>query len=77
MRYTEVTSSRATSTDFNVNGGSATSASIDGLQRYTRYSFEVAAIGAGKMGVFSGPVTANTSKQLYRRIICRIVISMP
>ena len=62
VHYTEVTSSRATLTDINVAGGSVTSVTINGLQGSTRYSIEVAAVGAGETGVFSSPVTIDTGK---------------
>ena len=62
MHYSEVTSSRATSFHSFVAGGSATSATIGGLQRSSRYSVEVAAIGAGELGVFSDPVTTDASE---------------
>ena len=65
VRYTEVTSSRTTSADTNVTGGSSTSITINGLQGSTRYSIEVAAVGAGETGVFSSPITANASKSKY------------
>ena len=61
VRYSEVTSSRATSVDIFVAGGSATSAIISGLQGSTHYSIDVAAVGAGE-GVFSDPVTADASE---------------
>ena len=62
VRYTEVTSSRTTSADINVTGESASSITINGLQGSTHYSIEVAAVGAGEMGVFSSPVNTNASK---------------
>ena len=65
VRYTEVTSSRTTSADTNVTGGSSTSITINGLQGSTHYSIEVAAVGAGETGVFSSPITANASKSKY------------
>ena len=62
VHYSEVTSSRATSFHSFVAGGSATSATIGGLQGSSRYSVEVAAIGAGELGVFSDPVTTDASE---------------
>ena len=68
MRYSEVTSSRATSFHSFVAGGSATSATIGGLQGSSHYSVEVAAVGAGELGVFSDPVTADTSELMIKCI---------
>ena len=68
MRYSEVTSSRATSFHSFVAGGSATSATIGGLQGSSHYSVEVAAIGAGELGVFSDPVAADASKLMIKCI---------
>ena len=62
MRYTEVTS-RTTSKEINVDGGSTTSKTISGLRVSIRYSIEVAAVGAGVAGVFSDPVIADESEQ--------------
>ena len=68
VRYSEVTSSRATSFHSFVAGGSATSATIGGLQGSSHYSVEVAAIGAGELGVFSDPVAADASELMIKCI---------
>ena len=68
MHYSEVTSSRATSFHSFVAGGSATSATIGGLQGSSHYSVEVAAIGAGELGVFSDPVAADASELMIKYI---------
>ena len=51
-----------------VAGGSATSATISGLQRSSHYSVEVAAIGAGDLGVFSYPVAVDASELMIKYI---------
>ena len=51
-----------------VAGGSTTSATIGGLQGSSHYSVEVAAIGAGELGVFSDPVVADTSELMIKYI---------
>ena len=68
VRYSEVTSSRATSFHNFVAGGSSTSTTISGLQGSTHYSVEVAAVGAGELGVFSDPVTADASELMIKDI---------
>ena len=75
VRYTEVTSRRATSAEMNVADGSATSTTIDGLKASVRYSIQVAAFGAGVAGVFSNAVIADESEQ-YRgplQVLCSTV----
>ena len=52
-------------------GGSATSKTISGLRVSIRYSIEVAAVGAGVVGVFSDPVIADESEQMKVGLCCR------
>ena len=80
VRYTEVTSRRATSAEMNVADGSATSTTIDGLKVSVRYSIQVAAMGAGVAGVFSDAVIADASEQyrgpflVYCSTVCSDVV---
>ena len=74
MRYSEVPSSRAISFHSFVAGGSATSATIGGLQGSSHYSFEVAAIGAGELGVFSDPVAADASELMIKYIAHNLIL---
>ena len=74
VRYTEVTSRRATSEEIIVDGGSTTSKTISGLAVSVRYSIQVAAVGAGVTRVFSDPVIADESEQ-YRGPLLQVLCS--
>ena len=68
VRYTDITSSIRTSEYMNVSTGSASSTILTGLKGFTRYSIEIAAIGAGEMGVFSSPLIADASEPLSSEV---------
>ena len=57
----------------NEAGESATSVTINGLRISTRYSIQVAAVGAGESGIFSDPVIADASE--YNYVCCMPTIT--
>ena len=52
----------------NVSTGSTSSTILTGLKGFTRYSIQIAAIGAGEMGVFSSPLIADASEPLSSEV---------